>query len=213
MIHTPWNTDRLLAKMADTELPYHPVAHRPRSEGVHLSDLYHRLYPQKANDLSEDSLTTYRVAGLALEDRIERALIELAKEDGTYVERPAEIVSPEGIICSPDLFFVEGGEMRIGETKTAWKSCHGLVVDREGENEFPAKFDVYFSQIKGYGYVAGTHLGRLIAYFVNGDYRARTPQLLGWDLEFSGQEISEEWDSLMGIYYEIMEAQAEAASK
>ena len=213
MIHVPWNTERLLAKMADTELPYHPVAHRPRSQGIHLSDLYHRLHPQKANTISEDGMTAYRVGGLALEDRMERALIELAKEDGTFVERPREMVSPEGIICSPDLFFVTDSHLRIGETKVAWKSCYGLVVDREGENEFPAKFDIYWTQVSGYGYVAGTTEGRIIVYFVNGDYRARTPQLLGWDLSFSHQEQAETWDQLMGCYYEICEERAEAGNQ
>lgn len=188
------------------------MAHRPRSVGIHLSDLYHRLHPQKVNALTENDLLAYRVAGLALEDRMERALLELAQEDGTYVERPAELVSPEGVICSPDLFFIASDLLRIGELKVAWKSSYGLVIDREGENEFPAKFDIYFTQISGYGYAAGTTEGRLIVYFVNGDYRARTPQLLGWDLSFSAQEQAETWDSLMGIYYEMAEEQAEAAS-
>lgn len=214
MIHRPWDTSRLLAKMADTELPHHPVAHRPRSGGIHLSDLYHRLHPQKENDLTAENLACYRIAGLAMEDRVERALIELAKEDGTFVERPRELVSPEGVAGSPDLFFVEDGVLRIGELKMAWKSCHGLVTDREGEDEFPSKFDVYFTQIAGYGHMAGTTEGRLIGYFVNGDYRgARAPQLLGWDLSFSHQEQAETWDSLMGIYYELCEQRAEEAAR
>lgn len=130
--------------MGNSELPVYPIAHRPRSGGIHLSDLYHRLYPPKKNDLAEDDLMAFRVLGLALEDRIERALIFMAQEDGEQVERPAEMASPEGIKCSLDLLSIANSVVRVVETKGTWKGTGGLPVDAEGENQFPSKFDIYF---------------------------------------------------------------------
>jgi hypothetical protein len=197
LIHRPWPTDELLDIILSDDLPQIHTQLPPRSSGLHLSTLYHRLHPQKGNDFTEQDLRLFQLCGRAMEDRIERALVELARRKGWKAHRPGEITCGD-IAGSPDIFFVEDdGLLRVGELKVAWKSTKGLVVDREGENEFPSRFDLYFTQIMGYDYMIGSNTGRLIGYFVNGDYKHRAPQLLGWDLEFNEQEICENWDALM----------------
>ena len=203
MIHRPYDCSELMAKLGNS------VA--PRSTGLHVSTLYAKLHPQKKRSgpgkgLDETDLKAYRFAGLALENIIEEAMIRVfvdrMNRDPNYhgsVSRPPEQFSMEGIACSPDLLFIEGDERIIGELKVTWMSCSD-VPEEEGENEFAAKFDKYFTQIKAYCHVMGCSRGRLFVYFVNGPYRPMPkPVLLAWDLEFTQQEIEETWDALICI--------------
>lgn len=206
MIHRPWDTTDLIAMASRSDLPQHPTTDRTRSSGLHISDLYHKLYPKELNDITPQELNTYAILGLALEDRLERALIELGKRDGYHVERPKEIESEEGLFGSPDLFILQPPRrpLIIGEMKAPWKSSGGCPKE-EGENGFPSKFDIYLCQVMAYAHVVDTLDGLLIIYFVNGDWSRRPPrpQLLAWELEFSLQEREENWDALIQIACEM----------
>jgi hypothetical protein len=200
VIHRPWTAlDDLLPRLANSLLP--------RSPGVHLSQCYGRLYPPKkrAIPLTERELQLFAIGGFAVERVIELGLIHLMVDHCPEVERPGELVSPStGIVGSPDLFFYEpdesapgGKNIRVGDIKCKWSSARKLPVHEEGEDEFPPEWAKVFSQNKGYLYMLSEHYqhqftsGRILAYFVNDDYRPPQPQLYGWDLEYSWQEIAE----------------------
>lgn len=206
MMHAPWKgIDALIPVLASSVLP--------RSPGLHVSELYSQLHPQKArkNPITEDELAVYAIGGFSMEMVLEAGFQQLVAarctDMGLDVERPGEIVSSEGVICSPDLFFHEPDDIVIGDIKCKWLSTKGMPVSEEGEDNFPGtKFDKHFSQLQAYLHVLSENLGRpftrgrLIVYFVNGNWQDFKPKLHAWDLEWSVQEIEETWDALMTIW-------------
>jgi hypothetical protein len=185
----------------------------PRSPGLHMSTLLKVLYPHqneaktaKMDDAgkaeAEKQLRLYGMLGLAFEDRAELALLSLAEEDDWpwYALRPGEI-SIDGVAGSPDILLVpkdEGGEVRELSIKLTWKSSNDLPLE-EGEDQFPMKFNYYIGQCKAYAKGLDTTASVLVCYFACGTWRPAMPQMLGWEFEFSRQEIDEEWDALMTI--------------
>lgn len=186
-----------------------------RSSGLHASTLLRQLHPHpnealEARMSEEDQakakaqLAIYGLLGLAFEDRAERALLSLSKEEDWPWQafRPGE-VSQDGITCSPDILLVPkvDGELRELSLKCTWKSCRKLPVHEEGENEFPLdKFGYYLDQAMCYGTPLDTNSAVLFVYFVNGNYTgARQPHVHGWELDWSHQERAEVWDQLVNI--------------
>jgi len=171
----------------------------PRSSGLHLSEIYNDLFAclepkrYKAGAPVNKALLE---AGILFEEMLERAFVLRLQET---VGRPGELVSEEGVKCSPDLFIFDAEDnFRIGEIKLTWKSSRD--VPREpGENGFPVKFKKNFVQMMGYCHVARTPYARLISFFVNGQYipGPPEPELLAWDIEFSTQELRENWAMLI----------------
>lgn len=217
MTHRPWPyLQRLIDKMADSALLDGVEAgtlRRPaRSGGVHASSLLRKLHPHpneaKVALMSDEDkakaaaqLALYGLLGLAFEDRCEIALTALGQEDDWpwLAIRPGE-VEAEGVACSPDILLVakDGSPNRELSIKTTWKSCRGLPLE-EGENEFPKSFDYYTAQCKTYAVPLETSGSVLVCYFVCGNWSPPVPQVHGWELEFSDQELAENWSALMNI--------------
>ena len=159
------------------------------------NDLYQDLEPKRyVRGSVPDPLRLE--AGLALE-----AILEEGLKRRLAGERPDEFVSDEGIIFSPDLI-IFNHETRVGEMKLTWLSSK--EVPREPANNLPPKFDKWVCQMMAYCRCLDTPHARLIAFFVNGDYRSRKtkgsvggPELLAWDLTFSSRELNENWSGLM----------------
>ncbi len=128
-------------------------------------------------------------AGLILEQTLEQGLISRANGG----ERPPEQVTNEGIFYSPDLIIFDE-VIRLGEIKLTWMSSK--EVPRETANGFPPKFEKYFVQMKAYCHHLDLGHARLLAYFVNGDYRPPRPELLAWDIDFTARELQENWTML-----------------
>lgn len=164
-------------------------------EKLHISDIYGRYFdvvtPRKPNKFIEEAKPLYMEAGLAFEQ-----LLEDAFKKRLCGERPGELVTEEGIVYSPDLILFNG-VTRLGEVKVTWLSNRD--VPREASNGFPAVFDKYFVQMMAYCKHLETPYARLIAYFVNADYRPPRPELLAWDIEFSRREIEENWRKLLNV--------------
>lgn len=209
MIHKPWPyLKRLVDTMSDSSIPAAPLVHGQRTPGLHLSTLLRKLHPidpKKAAE--EDDLAVMGTLGLAFEDRAERALVHLSgQEDWPWFSfRPGEVVSEEGVICSPDILMVPKPAfpdfpLRELSLKCTWKSAAGWPRE-EGENGFAPKFGYYLDQSMGYGTPLDTDGGFLVCYFVRADYKsfAPTPEILGNELEWSTQERAETWDQLMAI--------------
>jgi len=165
-----------------------------RSPGLHMSDIYNSLYqeldPKRYKKGKPNPLRM--AAGLFLETGLETGL----RSRLIVGERPGEYVSAEGIICSPDLI-IFNSHTRVGEIKLTWMSTKGVPREKMSSNGFSTKFDKYMDQMMSYCHVLDTNLARLIVFFVNGDWKTFTPELLAWDLEFSRREMDECWARLM----------------
>lgn len=212
MLHRPWEyAGRLVDRMSDSALldvvSATSLQRPPRSTGLHASELLRKMHPVKSrpgdDQIDEAQLRLFGLLGLAFEDRAELALQALAQEsDWPWTcTRPGE-VHADGIACSPDIVLVpkrdedEAFELSI---KTTWKTCRGLPVHEEGEDQFPKTFDYYISQCETYAVPLHTTKSVLFCYFTNGCWKPPFPQVHAWELEFSQQEISENWDALLTI--------------
>lgn len=213
MVHRPWPyTKRLSDRMADSSLldniDVSNIRRPPRSEGLHASELLRIMHPVKVRGgeepMSEEQLRLFGLLGLAFEDRAELALISLAKEADWpwHPVRPGE-VSADGIAMSPDILLVpkdKTSEVRELSLKSTWKSCrYAASTEEEGEDGFSSDFDYYLSQCMTYAVPLETRASVLFVYFVCGNWRPPFPQVHGWELEFSDQEIAENWDALINI--------------
>lgn len=176
-----------------------------RGSGLHMSDLYNSLYQTlepKRYRKGTDPDPLILEAGLAFESFLEDALRARLLPG----ERPPEFTHHEPGIETPILFnpdlILFNGHTRLGEIKLTWASCS--TVPREEAFDFPPKFSKYFCQMMAYCHCLETPYARLLAYFVNGDYKWMrdknakiTPQLLAWDVEFTAREIEENWQMLI----------------
>lgn len=210
MTHRPWSfTKRLVDTMADSSIPPCPLNHSERSAGLHVSTLLRKLHPIEADKAAEEGdLAVMGLLGLAFEDRMERALALLSSQEDWpwYSFRPGEIVSSEGVKCSPDFLLVpkpafsETQTLRELSCKCTWKSAKGFPQE-EGENGFDPKFGYYLDQSMAYGHVLETDGGILVCYFVRANYKEfkPTPEILGVELDWSLQEREENWGQLIAI--------------
>lgn len=177
----------------------------PRSKGLHMSDIYNDLYQdlepnrfKRGTPMDEQRLEM----GLMFEEMLEQGLARRLGEQ--LGERPGEFhITVEGskgpvrIYYTPDLLFWEPDVgIRLGEIKLTWMSSRE-VPRNAGVDNFPPKFDKYFTQTKAYCFAIGATHARLYIMFVNGDYRPPTPELLAWDVEFDEIELQENWSMLM----------------
>ncbi len=158
-----------------------------RSSGVHISDIYgslfKRLDPKRyAKDGPINPI--YLAIGLAWERYLEERLIA----SGVNCERPAEQMTIGKIAFSPDLIIVNG-EDRIGEIKVTWMSDVGNLDD--------PKFNKYHAQAMAYCKQYGFRHARFYVLFVVGDYKGSGPTFRVYDIEYTVQEIEENWSALM----------------
>lgn len=173
-----------------------------RTPGLHISQIYGGLYEElEPTRFVKGSIPDpLRLeAGLAFESILEEGL-----KQRLCGGRPGEIVSEEGIICSPDLI-VFNGSTRVGEIKLTWMSSR--EVPREACNSFPPKFSKYFCQMLSYCHVLEVSEAQLIGFFINGKYEfikqrdgssiPSGPELLAWNITFTAREIRENWTMLM----------------
>ena len=163
-----------------------------RSPGLHASDIYGDLYQELEptryrRDTAPDPLRLE--AGLAFESLLEEGL-----KRRLCGERPGEFTTDEGVIFSPDLI-IFNHVTRVGEIKLTWMSSNEIPTVLS--NGLPPKFDKWLTQIKFYCRAVETCYGRLIGFFVNGDYRPPSPRLLAWDLQFTKRELDENHTMLM----------------
>ena len=169
----------------------------PRTLGVlHLSDIYsdilENLYPKKY-DRSKPMDMVRVETGLIFENVLEQGL---AEKFATV--RPGEIISDEGIYMSPDGV---NPDLCAGEEyKATWKSCRHGLTDEYGM-PLP-QFIGWFIQMKGYAKWLMVRRYLLRVLFVNGDYvyypgAGLSPKFITWDIEFSEDEIEENWAMLI----------------
>jgi hypothetical protein len=161
-----------------------------RSEGLHMSDIYTALYQRldpkrygKPGDVRDMGGTLRMALGVAWERYLEGVLIA----SGVDALRPAEQMTSDGVAYSPDLL-IDSGE-RLGEIKLTWLSSR---VDPHDP-----KFGKWLTQAAAYCRGLDIRKARFYVYHVNGNYTDRRgPALPAWDIEFTQQELEDNWASL-----------------
>lgn len=193
-----------------------------RAAGLHASDIYNSFYadldPKKY--LFSGPINPLLVEiGLIFETMLERGLQERLLASGAIggVERPGEFTftdtykgHPVVIHYNPDLFMLNG-VLRVAEIKSTWKwsgVSHEEIEQAQAGVEsaikrlrdliLDPKFDKWLTQLKLYLYMLGELKGRIYAFFVMANGRPPFPaQLLGWDLDFTQEELYRNFSMLM----------------
>lgn len=183
-----------------------PASGYHRSPGLHMSDIYGSLakklkpktYDKRDKDGNPIPLDLSKMEmGLTFEELLEPALAE-----SIFGGRPGEFFTghePEckqdsscdcllGIAYSPDHLFFTDTDVILGEFKLTWYSTKNAPFDE--------KFDVWLWQIKSYLYHLQLLECYLYGFFVNGDYKPPSPQLLSWHLTFKQHELDNNWAML-----------------
>lgn len=159
-----------------------------RSPGHHVSTAIYNvmgaLYPDRfAKDEGPNQ------DRLDLGNALEHALADaLAKAHPDRFARPGELTF-DGVTGTPDLWDVV--DWCTIEIKLTWASSN-----RATDIEDPW-FWRYWTQLKSYVHMAGQTTGRLIIYFINGNYKYDSPDSgprgMMWEDDWSAEELEENW--------------------
>lgn len=184
-----------------------PPPLKPRSEGVHLSGII-RCIAQEQGILTKDDdevLSLRDVRDIVDPIAVLRISIGLAWEQ-YYI---SQVLPAEGVIDHPDEVLLDdiymsadgmsynGKAAVIHEAKATYKSTK-TVGDL-------SKQWMWRAQMMGYCKGWNTRFARLHVLFLCNDYQwPMVPSLQVWDIEFTQQELDENWD-LMTSYKEYME--------
>lgn len=163
-----------------------------RSPGLHVSDIYTGLYqclePKRYRKDSQPN-PVLMAMGTAWEKHLEYLLLK----NGINASRPAEFRSEEGIYFSPDLI-IFNGETRIGEIKLTSMSARDMPT--EPTTCFPGKMSKYLTQIMSYALKLGVEHARLYVLFL---HQPHDPQFRCYDIEFTDQELRDNWSMMMNF--------------
>ncbi len=170
------------------------TASGPRSPGVHVSEIWRNIestlgkYERGTTEEDKRRGLTYQLGGFLWEEVFAYAFVSIFGKSwpGSLVVHHE--VERDGIVGSPDL--LDTVEERVIDTKCTWKSSNKL-------DDLEKNFWSWLVQLKAYCAMTGWRRGRLVVYFVNGDYRESGPQVKQIDLEFSEQEVEETWQMLL----------------
>ncbi len=171
------------------------ATHGTRSEGLHVSEIYKRMMvriePKKYGQPIDDEARRRMEVGIIFENVLEQGL---AEKYG--VARVGEVVSPEGIIMSPDGV---NPELVAGEEyKATFKSCRHGITDEHGE-PLPG-FLVWFIQMKAYAKWLELLDWLLRVLFICGDYsRPIQPQFRTYKVQFTQEEVDTNWSMLLHV--------------
>lgn len=175
-----------------------------RSPGLHFSDIRESILkditpkkrakrltrsesPEATNEQcgegESDALKhNYFQGGFTFEHALERSLAERQAN----IMRPGEIVK-DGIAMSPDGICLD--DWVLEEYKFTWKSSNGAPED--------PKFWGWIIQMKAYCHALEINQARLRAFFVNGDYKSKTPAYHVWQLQFTDEELHGNWNMVV----------------
>ena len=199
----------------------------PRTVGAHMSDLYGSFYaqlePKRYGKQQDDELPLERFeAGMAFEEMLEIGLkrrVAMAGAQLESVDRPGEFETQHtdecevpvedrtagmgcwcggGVFYTPDLL-IFNDVTRLGEIKLTSMSAKDIPwVLGESFEDFDPKFDKYICQIKCYCKHLPTLYARLYAFSVREMVYFNDPKIFrAWDLEFTQQELDEEWEMMV----------------
>ena len=163
-----------------------------RLPGRHVSSAIFRVMSRIHPDRFDGSPINQIRANLG--NALEHAIIEaMAREHPERYVRPGQIEF-DGVLGTPDLWDIGDPDYPDNsatvEIKLTWASSR-----RATDIEDPW-FIRYWWQIKAYAFMAGMLRGRLIIYFVVGDWREGPPVGMMWEDEWTEEELAETFDMI-----------------
>jgi hypothetical protein len=165
-----------------TSLAISPEQEAPRTEGCHVSSIIRYLKSSLGDNKStftQDDLENFALVGRLFETVLAQGMFRPPR----YI-RPGEMEC-EGIIGSPDAYDVEDGA--VLEFKATWVSSKRDILTIRH----------YWWQLLAYAKMLETQKAVLVAFYVNGDYTNRVPQMKAWDAFFTQDEIEQNWQMLV----------------
>ena len=163
-----------------------------RSPGLHMSQIYgslfERLEPKRYTPGGAIN-SLMAAVGTAWEKHLEY----LMGKAGIQVFRPGELVTPAGIVYSPDGLL--DNQTRLAEYKVAWWMSSADMPRTSTTSSFPPKLNKYVCQMQSYAHNLELGAARLYVLFVQG--RGKDPELLVYDIEFTARELKDNWDAMM----------------
>lgn len=154
----------------------------PRSPGLHLSniidDIEQLLYPKEYDRKKNINNSWFACIGFIWEQVLSLAFSWLLGQ------RPQEVIKDD-IACSPD--GINHELELVDEYKCTWRSSKTK----------PQDIWRWMIQIKAYCYVSGYNLARFHVLYVMGDYKFSGPQCLLFLIEFSREELENNWNMLV----------------
>lgn len=180
-----------------------------RSPGLHVTQVIYqgimpsvdpaKFGPDAKRNFTEANTENWQEAGFLWEEALSgifaaRALSQSG--DGVTRFRPGEIVSPEGIIGSPDALvygltdFPDVPAAVLEEYKCTWKSAKNFDL-------YDKRYLGWLIQIRCYCCLAGTTEARLYVLHINGGYDGYIPEVAGWRLQFTPAELADQWRQIV----------------
>lgn len=189
-----------------------PPISEGRSEGVHLSRVIKAVAVQSpsqildakyAEDLSLEEVHVGRDTwwdNLPMHVKIKMSM-GLAWEDW-YVPQLGSVAYHPGEMCLEGVYMTHDGE----SLDTVWTGilelcCHEIKVTYKSTKTVGDLLTqwMWLAQIKCYCKALGVRTAFLHVLFVCGDYKYPiTPQLKVWRIDFTQEEIDEDWDIIIG---------------
>lgn len=108
-------------------------------------------------------------------------------------EQEVEPIEVDEIICSPDF-------LTIGGLKAELKTTRMGVTRKDkitGQVDYSPLPETWVEQIKSYCYATKQSEYPLLVLHLMGNYAPPFPQLIGWRLQFSEQELLEHWQYIL----------------
>lgn len=196
----------IVTKVTEQFPLYLPAPKVPRSGGVHVSSVIRCiatevgiLKPEWCEELSlvdarviTDPVAILRInIGLAWEEHYIPMLTDVVdhpdelERDGIYLSRDGESLSSVFAGRKDTLFHI------VHEVKSTYKSSN-TVKDLSGEL-------MWLMQLKSYCKASDTRFSRMHVLFMCGDYKFPIkPALEIWDIEFTQQELDNNWGLITG---------------
>lgn len=177
-------------------LQYQPP--QPRSIGLHLGTVIRDLAKRTGRGKKYGDDTTpedfnrrrsYFEAGFAWEMVMEAGfkMRQWPGFDGWSVGIRQPEMLKDGIYCTGDLVLLP--DYRYAEMKWTTRSAKRV-------EELEEDFWDWFVQIKANCHVHDTNLGALFVMFAAGNYKPPTPDPRAWKIEFSQNELLDNWNML-----------------
>lgn len=164
-----------------------------RQSGLHVSGLvkaaFKNIFKKEFEPIEGEQPFVRTMAGFLWERMLEFAFTEYMQKDRRVLDKQTQL-EKDGVHGTPDGI---NGDY-IEEYKATWRSMRKWGEDPERE------FWMWVAQVKAYCYMAGKTKARFFVFWVNGDYSyktARGPQVTTCELEFTQEELEDNWRTLL----------------
>ena len=169
----------------------------PRAPGLHLTDIIKYIQdtinPYTGKGFDDMQLTAE--AGFWWEDMLSYII-------GKRLGKRLNDVPCDGIYCNPDGIGydpLDGTTPALEEYKLTWKSTKKL----------PIEDPKYMMQVKSYCHVLGTRVVVMYICYIMGNYKGSGPLSRSFRIEFTDQEIADNWAVILAHKDATIEALAE----